>query len=101
MFFATMLYCGVNPNPNVLGSVCTTWCLPYTFNNKPFLQQFFCKTFNYYYQLLYYNVSANLSLKLLYVIYFTNAFVEIYILIIIFKLGAFLYKLVLISHLSR
>ena len=36
-----------------------------------------------------YNVFANLLLKLLYVIYFANALAEIYILIVIFKLGAF------------
>ena len=100
MFSATMLNCGVNPNPKVLSSVCSAWCLLCIFNYKSFHQQFCCKTFNYY-QLLYYNASANLSLKLLHVIYFTNAFVEIYILIVIFKLGAFLYKLILISHFSR
>ena len=88
MFSATMLNCGVNPNPNVLSSVCTAWCLKYIFNYKPFHQQFFCRNFNYY-QLLYYNAFANLSLKLLNAIYFTNAFVEIYFLIVIFKFGAF------------
>ena len=97
MFSATMLNCGIYPNLNVLSSVGISWCSLYFFNYKPFHKQFFCKTF-YYYQLLYYNTSVNLSLKLLYVIYSTNALVKIYILIIIFKLGAFLYKLVLISH---
>ena len=88
MLSAKMLNCGVNPNPNVLSSVCTAWCLQYIFNYKLFHQQIFCRSFNYY-QLLYYNISANLSLKLLYVIYFINAFVETYILIVIFKLGSF------------
>ena len=75
MFSATMLNCGVYPNPNILSSVCSGWCLQYIFSYKPFHQQFFCRTFNYCQ--LYYNASANLSLKLLYVVYFTNAFVEI------------------------
>ena len=83
LFSAKMLNCGVNPNANERSSICAAWCLPYIFYYKPFHQQF-CRTFNYY-QILYSNAPANNSLKLQYVIYFTNAFVEIYILIVIFK----------------
>ena len=90
MFSATMLNCGLNPNPNVSSSICIACCLPHVFNYKPFQQQFFSQNFQLLSVIiLQYTFVNNLLLKLLYAIQFTNAFVEIFILKVIFKLGAF------------